>query len=97
MTKYLLSAAMVAALASSPAHAGVVCNVTDTLGNALTYEFGGNSHNVDGSFGGTMVETGFAKNGLVTVSPVGIRPIWTYSGNAFGYTLNSREAPAQRL
>jgi hypothetical protein len=96
MKKYLLSAVVVAALSPS-AHAGVVCNVTDTLGNALTYEFGGNSVNADGSFGGTMVETGFAKNGRVTVSPVGIRPIWTYSGNAFGYTLYSREAPGWAL
>jgi hypothetical protein len=41
-----------------------------------------------------MVETGFAKNGRVTVSPVGIRPIWTFSGYANGdYTLSSREAP----
>ena len=70
----------------------------DTVGNNLTYAFGGNSTNTSGTFGGTMVETGFEKNGRMTISEVGIRPIWIYSGNrGGGYNLYSRAAPGWSL
>jgi hypothetical protein len=89
----MTAAAAVGLLAAVPAHAGIVCNMTDTVGNALTYSFVGNSHNIDGSFGGTMVEDGFMKNGRATVSPIGNRPIWIFTGNvAGGFNLYSREA-----
>ena len=45
-----------------------------------------------------MVETGFEKNGRMTISEVGIRPIWIYSGNrGGGYNLYSRAAPGWML
>jgi hypothetical protein len=44
-----------------------------------------------------MVETGFSKNGRVTFSPVGARPIWIYTLDGYGgYSLHSSEAPAGR-
>ncbi len=93
MKKLLLAAVALAALAV-PAHAGVVCSIQDTFGNNLTYAFGGNTYNANGSFGGTMVETGFDKNGTAVISRVGQRPIWIYGGNrGGGYNLYSRAAP----
>jgi hypothetical protein len=90
----MAAAAAVGLLAAIPAHAGnVVCNIVDTYGNALSYSFIGNTHNVDGSFGGTLVEDGFVKNGRVTVSPLGNRPIWIFGSNGGGgVNLYSREA-----
>jgi hypothetical protein len=82
-----------ASLVVVPAHAALTCNITDTVGNSLTYSFKGNSTNSNGSFGGTLVEDGFSKNGRVTLSPVGERPIWMFSGNmSGGFNLYSREA-----
>jgi hypothetical protein len=93
MKRTLLVAVAAVALAA-PAHAAFVCNITDTKGDDLTYSFVKNTYNADGSFGGTMVEDGFSRNGRVTVSPVGARPIWTVTANAAGgYNLHSREAP----
>jgi hypothetical protein len=94
MKKALIMAAALAILVAPAAQAkDIVCHMTDTLGNALTYAFGANSQNADGSFGGTMVETGFEKNGRMVLSEVGNRPIWTFSGDNRGFTLYSREAP----
>jgi hypothetical protein len=64
------------------------------VGNNLTYAFGGNSFNASGTFGGTMVETSFKKNGTAVVSDVGQHPIWIYGGNPIGgFSLISRAAP----
>lgn len=72
----------------------IVCGMEDVSGNQLTYAFNNNSVNADGSFGGTMVETGFAKNDSFIASQVGARPIWIFSANtAGGMTLYSRAAP----
>jgi hypothetical protein len=91
-----LTTAIVAACALvGPAHAAsadqLVCNVQDTAGGRMTYLFGPNTTNVNGSFGGTMVEAGFEKNGRMIFSERGMRPIWIYAGNqAGGFTLYSR-------
>jgi len=70
MYKAMIMAAALAAIAT-PALAtsatDLVCSITDNRGNALIYTFDGNSHNSDGSLGGTMVETGFSKNGRDTL------------------------------
>jgi hypothetical protein len=81
------------------AHAGgLVCNVQDTVGSRMVYAFGPNTTNANGSFGGTMVETGFEKNGRMVVSEVGVRPVWIYSGNmSGGFDLYSRAAPGWML
>ena len=100
MRKHVLAAALIAA--SSPALASsstdLICTVKDTANNSLIYTFDGNSRNDDGSFGGTMVETGFDKNGTSVMSAVGKRPVWIYSGNTVGgMTLYSRAAPGWLL
>jgi opacity protein-like surface antigen len=97
--KTLLLAAVAAISVSSAAHAyDLTCNVTDTVGNHLTYAFGINTHNADGSFGGTLVETGFEKNGRMVISERGARPVWIYNGaNASTFSLWSREAPGWRI
>jgi hypothetical protein len=80
------------------AHADIGCNIRDTVGNNLTYMFGANSVNSDGSFGGTLVETGFEKNGTMVISERGVRPIWLFNANvAGGYNLHSRAAPGWTL
>jgi hypothetical protein len=90
----LLLAAISAISIANAAKADVACNVTDTQGNRLTYLFGVNTENTNGTFGGTMVETGFEKNGTMTMSEVGIRPIWVFTANqGGGYNLNSRVNP----
>ena len=79
----------IAAGAFSQAHADplepLACNITDISGNALIYAFGPNTVNSNGSFGGTVVEIGFDKNGTATVSPAGMRPIWIYTGFPDGH------------
>ena len=104
MKKLLLSAAVFAAVAT-PAFAhnysnDLVCVISDTGGNKLTYAFANNTHNSNGSFGGTYVETAFSKNGQDVVSPVGGRPIWYFgpSPNA-NYTavISSRNAPGWHI
>ena len=76
----------------------LVCSVHDIGGNDLYYTFNGNSWNDDNSFGGTMVETGFKKNGTMVVSDVGKRPVWMFGGNvAGGMNLYSRAAPGWTL
>jgi hypothetical protein len=101
MKKLLLSVAMFATVAT-PAFAtsatDLVCSIRDNTGNDLIYTFDGNSQNADGSAGGTMVETGFSKNGRDTFSPVGNRPVWIYEGNRVGgILLHSREAQGWRI
>ena len=95
----LVLGALIMSVAVSPAFAGkIVCNLTDTQGSAITYAFKGNSVNSDGSFGGTFVEDAFVKNGRVTVSPVGGRPVWMYVGNvAGGVNMYPRETPGWKL
>jgi hypothetical protein len=101
MYKAMIMAAALAAVAT-PAFAtsatDLVCSIKDNTGNNLIYTFDGNSQNADGSVGGTMVETGFSKNGRDTFSPVGNRPIWVYEGNRVGgILLHSREAQGWRI
>jgi hypothetical protein len=99
-TALIVAAALAATFLTAPAHAAgdVVCSMRDTLGNNLTYAFGSNSFNANGTFGGTMVETGFKKNGTAVVSDVGQRPIWVYGSNAIGgFSLYSRAAPGWTL
>ena len=66
MKKLLLSVAMFGAIAT-PAFASsatdLICTITDLQGSKLYYTFDGNTHNANGTDGGTMVETGFEKNG----------------------------------
>ena len=76
----------------------LLCNLTDTRGNRITYGFGNNSHNADGTLGGTFVETGFEKNGALTTYPTGARPVWLYTANQFdALTVVSRNAPSWRV
>jgi hypothetical protein len=91
----MAAAAAVSLFAALPAHAGTtVCNMVDTHGNALTYSFVDNTYNANGTYGGTVVEDGFMKNGRVTVSPIGNRPVWVYGANrGGGFNVYSREAP----
>jgi opacity protein-like surface antigen len=96
--KKLVLAAVAAISLSGAAHAGVVCDMHDTRGNSLTYAFGSNTVNTNGSFGGTMVETAFRKNGTNVISDVGQRPVWVFGGNVSGgYNLYSRAAPGWSL
>lgn len=97
--KNLLLAAVAAVCLGGVAHAGeIACNIQDTVGNRLTYVFGANSFNNNGTFGGTLVETGFEKNGKMVISERGQRPIWIYGGNqGGGFNLYSREAPGWAL
>jgi hypothetical protein len=72
----------------------LMCKVTGRTGNQSIWSFANNSHNIDGSEGGTFVETGYSGNGRETYSPPGRRPIWIFSPNNFGgFTLLSRDAP----
>jgi hypothetical protein len=72
----------------------LICTITDSQGSKLYYTFDGNTHNANGTDGGTMVETGFEKNGISVMSEVGQRPIWIWNSNrSNGVTLWSREAP----
>jgi hypothetical protein len=91
----MLAAAAISLFAALPARAGTtVCNMTDNYGNALTYLFVDNTYNANGTYGGTVVEDGFMKNGRATVSPIGNRPIWVYGANrGGGFNVYSREAP----
>jgi hypothetical protein len=95
MRKFILLA--LALLGSTAAHASspadLICQVRDTGGNLDIYTFNGNSHNVDGTFGGTVVETGFEKNGKTTMYDAGLRPIWIYSSAGEFVNIASREAP----
>ena len=100
--KRIVAAALAIALSAPAAHAtsrgDLVCNVHDIGGNDFYYTFNGNSWNDDNSFGGTMVETGFKKNGTMVVSDVGKRPVWMFGGNvAGGMNLYSRAAPGWTL
>jgi len=97
--KTLLLAAVAAITLGGAAHAGdLVCNMRDTVGNNLTYTFADNTYNANGSYGGTMVETGFEKNGRMTISERGVRPIWIYGANqGGGFNLYSRSAPGWSL
>ena len=99
MNRLLATAAFALALAAPiAAHANIVCDMHDTLGNNLTYAFGSNTVNTNGSFGGTMVETAFRKNGTNVISDVGQRPVWVFGGNVSGgYNLYSRAAPGWSL
>ena len=63
----------------------------------MTYTFGDNTKNIDGSFGGTMVETSFDKDGKTVISKIGHRPIWIFDGNVRSYNLYSREAPGWQI
>ena len=94
MRKLLLAAAALAALAAPARASDIVCGIRDAYGNNLVYAFGGNSYNANGTFGGTVVETGFDKNGTSVISRVGQRPIWVYGANrGGGFNLYSRAAP----
>jgi hypothetical protein len=97
--KKLLLAAVAAISLGGAAHAGeLVCNMNDTLGNRLTYVFGSNTYNANGTYGGTLVETGFEKNGTIVISERGSRPIWIYGSNrGGGFNLYSRSAPGWSL
>lgn len=102
MKRILAAAALTIALSAPAAHAteygDLLCHLHDIGDNNLYYTFNGNSWNVDNSFGGTMVETGFSKNGKSVISNVGQRPIWTFNENvAHGMNLHSREAPGWTL
>jgi hypothetical protein len=91
----MAAAATISLFVAAPAFAHpTVCNITDNYGNALVYSFVDNTYNANGTYGGTVVEDGFMKNGRVTVSPVGNRPVWVYGGNqGGGFNIYSREAP----
>ena len=89
MLKFLLATTIMFAAVSmtAEAHAGIICSITDTVGNQLTYVFGPNLNN-------SVVETGFKKNGRTVISEVGNRPVWTITtpgGGVFSYS--SQEAP----
>jgi opacity protein-like surface antigen len=97
--KKLLLAAVGAISLGGAAHAGeLVCNMQDAIGNRLTYVFGPNTYNANGTYGGTLVETGFERNGHMVISEHGVRPIWIYGGNrGGGFNLYSRSAPGWSL
>jgi hypothetical protein len=95
--KLLLSVAMFAAVAT-PAFASSLtdlgCTIRDTSGTTNYYTFDGNTKNANGTAGGTMVETGYERNGVTVASEVGRRPIWIWNANrSGGVTLWSRQAP----
>ena len=63
-TALLAAALIIGGLSQSHATqpGDLACSIHDVTGNALTYTFGPNSTNANGSLGGTFVETGFDKN-----------------------------------
>lgn len=87
MKKLLLAAvAALTRVGNALAHnyAGdLVCEITDQSGNALSYSFANNTFdqpNVDSYVTtGTYVETAFSKNGQLTASPEGSRPVWRHT------------------
>jgi hypothetical protein len=105
--KNVLTCAALAAALAAPAAAhdyskDLICGITDVGGNALVYSFANNTTNADGSFGGTMVETGFQKNGQNATSPAGSRPIWFWNGDVNATSgvsdvITSRDAPGWRF
>jgi hypothetical protein len=91
MLKLLAAAALGVAFAAfvSSAHAhdfgsDITCNVLDIRGNKLTYSFAENTENLNGSLGGTVVETAFMRNGTMVASMPGMRPIWMWEKDQFG-------------
>ena len=101
MRKVIIAAALLASVSSqafATSATDLVCSIKDNVGNNLIYTFDGNSRNADGSAGGTMVETGFEKNGRDTFSQVGNRPVWTWTLNRVGgVVLFSNEARGWRI
>ena len=87
----LLLAAGAALALSGPALAhdfagDLVCSITDRNGNALSYSFANNTNEdpVETEtfvvvLAGTYVETAFSRNGKLTASPQGARPVWRYT------------------
>jgi hypothetical protein len=98
LTTTLIAACALIGSAPAASAGKLICKVQDTSGNHMVYMFGSNSTNADGSYGGTMVETGYERNGRVTFSERGVRPIWIYGGNAGGgLNLYSRADPGWSL
>ena len=103
LTRTIAAMATAALLAGlSQAHAtgpnDIFCKVRNSAGNNLTYTFANNTDNANGSIGGTMVETGFDRNGNSQFSARGQRPIWIFGVNNWGgLTLRSRSAPGWAL
>jgi hypothetical protein len=97
MRKLIIAAALLAGVstqASASSMTDLGCTIRDTSGTTNYYTFDGNTKNANGTAGGTMVETGYEKNGVVVASEVGQRPIWIWNANrSGGFTLWSRNAP----
>jgi hypothetical protein len=84
----IIAVAAATVLTATPSFAGVLtCNIIDTSRNALTWEFGLNTKNKNGSIGGTMVENVFVKNKQIIASMPGSRPIWIWGQNQAGGVL----------
>jgi hypothetical protein len=97
-TTLIAACALVGPAPAASAAGKLSCNIQDTAGDRMIYMFGPNTINANGGFGGTMVETGFEKNGRMVFSERGVRPVWMYGGNeGGGFNLYSRADPGWSL
>jgi hypothetical protein len=92
-----LVVAMAAACASAMAHdfsRDLQCSVTGADDSPVAWWFATNSRNLDGSVGGTMIETAAHSHGRDISAAPGSRPIWVVESNPDGgLTLTSRSDP----
>src|ERR1700722_12374797 len=93
----LLIVAMVAACSPAKAHdfaRDLQCSVTGSDRSPLAWWFTTNTSNMDGSVGGTMIETAAHSRGRDLSAAAGSRPIWVFESNPDGgLTLKSRSDP----
>jgi hypothetical protein len=93
----LSTVAVVAACSSAKAHdfaRDLQCSVSGADGASMAWWFATNTRNMDGSVGGTMIETGVHSHGRDLSAAPGSRPIWMFESNPDGgLTLTSRSDP----
>jgi hypothetical protein len=93
----LLIVAMAAACLPAKAHdfaRDLQCSVTGADGSPMAWWFATNTRNMDGSVGGTMIETAAHSHGRDISAAPGSRPIWVFEPNPDGgLTLTSRSDP----
>lgn len=94
----LSTVAMIAACSSAKAHDfahDLLCSVSGADGSPIVaWSFAMNTRNMDGSVGGTMIETSVHSHGRDISAAPGSRPIWVFESNPDGgLTLTSRSDP----
>ena len=101
LTRLLTSAVIVLAIASPAMATDFGCQIKDTSGNDLTYVFADKVHtngpDASGTSHGSVYEVGFIKNGVRTISPPNLEPVWNWSGGQNGISLSPEADPAYSL